>query len=223
MSPQILALGIPLIRALSLTSSGTGFLTFTEAQPVTMTTESLPAERVGSGSPLEGGDNFGKAPLGLFIHHQILSPVGLSRSFLARECTCVWFLHPTLLYLHNILWPKNAGRIHAFVLKPYDGLIRHFCLSEIRLQKLCCTLVEHLRTYGRGLASSALPTVPLLVGDTNRAISHQLDSGIFHIMSSYDTLGQIRYGIYIMCSKILCGVNRKFRCHSTIDMLICCA
>ncbi len=32
-------------------------------------TEAPPAERVGSGGPPEGGDYFGKAPLGLFIHH----------------------------------------------------------------------------------------------------------------------------------------------------------
>jgi hypothetical protein len=62
-------------------------------------TEAPPAERVGSGSPPEGGDYIGKAPLGLFIHHhQILNPVVLLRPFLAHECNCVWFLHPIQLY-----------------------------------------------------------------------------------------------------------------------------
>ncbi len=61
-------------------------------------TEAPPAERVGSGGPPEGGDYFGKAPLGLFIHlHQILNPVVRLRPFLAHECNCVWFLHPNQL------------------------------------------------------------------------------------------------------------------------------
>ena len=104
--------------------------------------ESLPTERVSSGSPPEGGVDFGKAPLGLFIH-QILNPVVLFHYFLAHECNCVWFLHPTLMCLHNIPWPKNAGQIHAFVLKLYGGSIQHLCILEIQLQKLCYTLVEH--------------------------------------------------------------------------------
>jgi len=63
----------------------------------TKNTESLPAKRVGSRNPPEGGDNFGKAPLGLFIH-QILNLTGLSRFFLARECNYVWSLHPIQQY-----------------------------------------------------------------------------------------------------------------------------
>ena len=45
-----------------------------------------PAEREASGSPPEGGDDFGKAPLGLFNRHQILTPIVSFRSFLALEC-----------------------------------------------------------------------------------------------------------------------------------------
>ena len=54
-----------------------------------------PAEREASGSPPEGGDDFGKAPLGLFNRHQILTPIVSFRSFIALECNCVWFLHPS--------------------------------------------------------------------------------------------------------------------------------
>ena len=61
-------------------------------------TESPPAERVGSGGPPEGGDDVGKAPVGLFTCHQILTPTVLVHFFLALECMCVWFLHPNQLY-----------------------------------------------------------------------------------------------------------------------------
>ena len=60
-------------------------------------TESPPAERVGSGSPIEGGVFVGKAPLGLTTHHQVPIPIVAVQSYLVPECTCVWLLHPTLL------------------------------------------------------------------------------------------------------------------------------
>ncbi len=64
-------------------------------KPANTNTEAPPAERVGSRGPPRGGGYIGKAPLGLFIHHLILNPVVLLRSFLAHECNCEWFLHPT--------------------------------------------------------------------------------------------------------------------------------
>ncbi len=60
-------------------------------------TDSPPAERVGSGCPPEGGDDFGKAPSGLIIHLLILTPIVLVHSFLALGCIYVWFLHPNQL------------------------------------------------------------------------------------------------------------------------------
>ena len=61
-------------------------------------TESPPAERVGSGGPPEGGGGIGKASLGLSTRHQIPTPFVLVRSFLDRECICVWPLHPIQPY-----------------------------------------------------------------------------------------------------------------------------
>ena len=61
-------------------------------------TESPPAKRVGSGGPPEGGDDIGKAPLGLSIHHRNLNPIVPVHSFLVLECICVWFLHLTQQY-----------------------------------------------------------------------------------------------------------------------------
>ena len=100
---------------------------------------------------------------------------------------------PTVLI--NILWPKNAGRIRAFVLKPYDGLKRHFYLSEIQLQKRCYTWVEHLNTYERGLASSALPIILLHAADTDLLISLRHEHEIFRTVAFYDTWEQIPRGI----------------------------
>jgi retron-type reverse transcriptase len=54
--------------------------------------------REASGSSPEGGDDFGKAPLGLFNRHQILTPIVAFCSFLALECNCVCFLHPSQPY-----------------------------------------------------------------------------------------------------------------------------
>jgi hypothetical protein len=57
-----------------------------------------PAEREASGGPPEGGDEFGKAPLGLSTHRQIPTPIVPVHSFLAHGCICVWYLHPILPY-----------------------------------------------------------------------------------------------------------------------------
>ena len=63
------------------------------------TSDAPPAEREASGSPPEGGDGFGKAPLGLSNrHHQILIPFVSFQSFLGLECIYVWFLHPNQPY-----------------------------------------------------------------------------------------------------------------------------
>jgi len=57
-----------------------------------------PAEREASGSPPEGGDGFGKAPLGLSTRHQIPALIVSFQSFLGLECIYVWSLHPSQPY-----------------------------------------------------------------------------------------------------------------------------
>jgi len=52
--------------------------------------ESPPAEREASGSPLKGGSYVGKAPLGLSFSQT--NPIVLFQASLARVCTFLWFL-----------------------------------------------------------------------------------------------------------------------------------
>lgn len=123
--------------------------------------ESPPAEREASGSPPEGGDNFRKAPMGLFTRHQTPTPIVFSRAFLVLECICVWLLHPIQARWHNTLWPKSVVLLHVFCPARYDGSALRFCLLKIRLKRRCCTWAAPSGTCGCDLASNALLTTPL--------------------------------------------------------------
>ena len=124
-----------------------------------------PAERVASGSPLEGGDNVGKAPKRLLWFIQNQNPVVVSQLLPVHEYTCVWFLHPNLLCSRSILETRNAFPSFVCFLPYTGGFALHSCLSKIQLRMQCWTSVVRWDTCGYGLLSNYLPIIQHHVAD----------------------------------------------------------